>query len=174
MVRELTADLRCIVDLRRAMRSLAPIERERVGRVAAVLRARVGSAVSKAVAAELLGVSVQALDRRIKAGDVAPAARPTSTRQAVDAESLLRIAEVAADLRELDLAGSRRVVSGAARRLERQGRLSRVRTVNSSAGELRASYEGTTGVERVAEVAALSEALGIIAAAGREWERHPR
>jgi hypothetical protein len=174
MARELAADLRCIVDLRRATRSLPPIERERIGRVAAVLRARVGSAVSKAVAAELLGVTVQALDRRIKAGDIAPAARLTSSRQAVDAESLLRIAEVAADLRERDPAGTSRVVSGAARRLEREGRLSRVRAVNSPAGELRASYESTTGVDRVAEVATLSEALSIIAAAGREWERQPR
>lgn len=127
------------------------------------IREELGGSVPKSVAADVLGVSLTALDRWVEAGRV-PAVQRRGGREEIAAEALVDLATATAPLRA---AGVRRgIVSQALRALAAQG-LPRPRLrPNESADELWASYRTTTPVERLREAAELSLAATTLAAYG--------
>ena len=141
-----------------------PVERQRIARVIRELRQAVGVGVPKRRAADVLGVSVQALERWIAAGKLPTVRRPGSSRALVDAESLLLLAEETARQRESGL--KRGVLAAALRRLEEADRLPRKLRPNVSAAELREAYRRTTPAERLRTAAERSYAAGVLAAHG--------
>jgi excisionase family DNA binding protein len=159
-----------VVELRRVRQSVSDREAQRrLGRVIGELRQDVGVGVPKRRAAALLGVSVQALERWVASGALPGVRVPGSSRQLIDAEALLALAEEVADLREQ---GERRgVVAAALRRLEAAGRLPRKLRPNQSARELRHEYLHTTPAERLRQGIELSEFAVSLAARGRETRR---
>jgi hypothetical protein len=139
-------------------------ERRRLERVLRELRRSVGSAVPKRRAANLLGVTVQALERWIGRGLLPVARKPGSSRELIDAAALFTLAEEVSRLR--DAGRSHGVLAAAFRELERSGRLPRKLRPNQSARELRDSFLGTTAHERLREVTELSYAMGVVAGYG--------
>lgn len=154
-----------VVELRRVRHSVSDREAQRrLGRVIGQLRQDVGVGVPKRRAAALLGVSVQALERWVASGALPVVRAPGSSRQLIDAEALLMLAEEVAYLREQ---GERRgVVAAALRRLEAAGRLPRKLRPNQSARELRYEYLHTTPAERLRQGIELSELAAGLAARG--------
>jgi excisionase family DNA binding protein len=119
------------------------------------LRRDVGVGVPKRRAAALLGVSVQALERWVRNGSLPVVRVPGSSRELIDAEALLVLAEEVTRLREQ---GQRRsIVATALRDLKAEGRLPRKLRPNQSALELRHEYLHTTPDERLRTGVALSE-----------------
>jgi hypothetical protein len=152
-----------IVALRRVAESVSDhTERERLARVERELRDEVGRGVPKRRAAAVLGVSVTALDRWIARGRLPTIRRPGSSRQEIDADALLAVAEGMERLRER---GQRRGVLGAAIDEARE-RLAPAPRPNQSAQELREHFLRTTPEDRLREVAELSRVLTGLAASG--------
>jgi DNA-binding transcriptional MerR regulator len=155
-----------IVELRRVVPAVAdPAERRRLERVIRQLRAGVGVGVPKLRAAALLGMSVQALERWVRHGDLPTARRPGSSRELIDAEALLLLAEEVTRLREQGQ--TRRLVAHALQQLLDEGRMPRKLRPNQSAAELRYEYLHTTPAERLRSAAELSTVAGTLAGAGR-------
>jgi DNA-binding transcriptional MerR regulator len=157
-----------------ALRSVAnavidPVERRRLERVTRELRREIGVGVPKRRAARLLGVSVQALEPWVERGLLPAVRKPGSTRELLDAATLIVLAEEVSRRRE---AGeSRGVVAMSLRELERTGRLPRKLRPNRTARELRREFLATTPQGRLRDVAALSQTAVTLAAAGAEARR---
>ena len=125
------------------------------------LRAGVGVGVPKRRAATLLGVSVQVLERWVRSGAFPVVRKPGSSRELVDAEALLVVAEEVGRLRELGV--ERGALAQALRTLRAEGRLPRKLRPNQSAAELRHEYLHTTPAERLRAAAELSELAAALA-----------
>jgi hypothetical protein len=142
-----------------------PRERERLRRVERELRQDIGAGVPKTRAAAVLGVSVTALDKWVVRGRLPVTRRPGSSREEIDADGLIDLAEEVTRLRE---AGRTRAVLAAAfERLAPRGRPRPKLRPNQSARELREHYLQTTPPERLREVAELSRVLTGLAQLGR-------
>ncbi len=154
-----------VIELRRVRRSVSdPDASRRLGGVIAQLRRDVGVGVPKRRAAALLGVSVQGLDRWATDGTMPVVRVPGSSRQLIDAEALIALAEEVGRLREQ---GERRgVVASALRLLQAEGRLPRKLRPNQAARELRLEYLQTTPAERLRLGVELSELAARLAARG--------
>jgi hypothetical protein len=159
-----------VVALRRVAHAvLDPEERRRLERVIRELRREIGVGVPKRRAARLLGVSVQALEPWVKRGLLPAVRKPGSTRELLDAETLIVLTDEVTRRRE---AGEGRgVVAMSLHELERTGRLPPKLRPNQSARELRREYLQTTPARRLLDVAALSRTAVTIAAAGAEARR---
>lgn len=157
-----------------ALRSVAnavidPVEHRRLESVTRQLRRQIGVGVPKRRAARLLGVSVQALEPWVERGLLPAVRKPGSTRELVDAETLIVLTEEVTQRRE---AGeSRGVVATSLRALERTGRLPRKLRPNQSARELRREFLATTPQGRLRDAATLSQTAVALAAAGVEARR---
>jgi hypothetical protein len=139
-------------------------ERLRLKRVERDLRREIGVGVPKKRAASVLGVSVTALDKWIARGRLPVVRRPGSSRQEIDADALLDVAEEVTRVRE---AGRERgVLAAAFERLEATGRPRPKPRPNQSPRELRDHYLRTTPRERLAEAAELSRVQTDLAARG--------
>jgi SRSO17 transposase len=147
-----------VVALRCVAPSVAsPRESQRLRRVERELRREIGVGVPKTRAAAVLGVSVTALDKWIARGLLPVVRRPGSSREEIDADALLDLAEEVTRLRE---AGRMRgVLAAAFRRLAESGRPRPKLRPNQSARELREHYLATTPRDRLREVAELSRVL---------------
>ncbi len=86
----------------------------------------------------MLGVSVQALERWVRSGALPVVRKPGSSRELIDAEALLVVAEEVGRLREEGV--ERGVLADALRTLRAEGRLPRKLRPNQSAAELRHEY----------------------------------
>ncbi len=156
-----------VLALRRAGTAVAD-QRERRGlkRVERELQRAIGVGVPKRRAAAVLGVSVTALDNWIRRGRLPVVRRPGSSREQIDADALLDLAEEVTRLREDGQV--RALLATAFERLAEHG-LPRPRLrPNQSAGELREHYRQTTPDERLREVAELSRVLTALAGRGAE------
>jgi DNA-binding transcriptional MerR regulator len=155
-----------IVALRRVEAAVRdPVERQRLDRVIRALRREVGSGVPKRRAARLLGVSVQALDRWVERGLIPVVRKPGSTRELLDAETVILLAEEVS--RRRDSGEQRGVLAASLRELERTGRLPRRLRPNATPRELRRTFLETTPGERLRDAAELSRTAAALAAAGR-------
>jgi hypothetical protein len=154
-----------VIALRLAKPAVAdPRELRRLKRVERALRREIGVSVPKTPAAVVLGVSVTALDKWIARGRLPVVRRPGSSRQEIDADALLDLAQEVTQLRE---AGETRgVLATAFERLAKQGRPRPKARPNQSARDLRAQYKRTTPRERLRETAELSRVLTELAARG--------
>jgi hypothetical protein len=154
-----------VVSLRRAGTALTdPLERRRLKRVERELQRAIGVGVPKRRAAAALGVSVTTLDKWIARGRLPVVRRPGSSREQIDADALLDLAEEVARLRE---DGQKRaLLAGAFERLAQQGRPRPKLRPNQPAAELRARYRQTTPSQRLRETAELSRVLTDLAARG--------
>jgi DNA-binding transcriptional MerR regulator len=159
-----------VVALRRVAHAvLDPEERGRLERVIRELRREIGVGVPKRRAARLLGVSVQALQPWLERGLLPAVRKPDSTRELLDAETVIVLAEEVSRRRE---AGERRgVVAASLRELERTGRLPRKLRPNQTARELRRVFLATTPQGRLRDAAALSQTAVVLATAGAEARR---
>jgi DNA-binding transcriptional MerR regulator len=159
-----------VIALRRVADAVVdPVEHRRLEGVTRELRREIGVGVPKRRAARLLGVSVQALEPWVERGLLPAVRKPGSTRELLDAETLIVLAEEVTRRRE---AGeSRGVVAASLRELERSGRLPRKLRPNQTAHELRREFLATTPQGRLREVAALSQTAVALAAAGTEARR---
>jgi DNA-binding transcriptional MerR regulator len=152
-----------VVELRRVRQTITdPDGRRRLGRVIRELRASVGVGVPKRRAAAMLGVSVQALERWVRSGALPVVRRPGSSRELIDAEALLVVAEELTHLREEGV--ERGALAAALRTLRAEGRLPRKLRPNQSAAELRHEYLHTTPAERLRAAVELSEVASSLAA----------
>lgn len=150
------------VELRRVRRTIAdPEGRRRLGRVIRELRATVGVGVPKRRAAALLGISVQALERWVGNGALPVVRKPGSSRELIDAEALLVVAEEVARLREQGV--ERGALAQALRTLQAEGRLPRKLRPNQSAAELRHEYLHTAPADRLRAAVELNEAASALA-----------
>ncbi|HJX46920.1 MAG TPA: hypothetical protein VJ375_03675, partial [Gaiellaceae bacterium] len=119
------------VELRRVRQTVVdPDGRRRLGSVIRELRASVGVGVPKRRAATLLGVSVQALERWVRSGALPVMRKPGSSRELIDAEALLVVAEEVGRLRELGV--ERGALAEALRTLRAEGHLPRKLRPNQS------------------------------------------
>lgn len=151
-----------VVELRRIRRTITdPDGRRRLGRVIRGLRASIAAGVPKRRAAATLGVSVQALERWVRSGALPVVRRPGSSRELIDAETLLVVAEEVARLREEGV--ERGALATALRTLQAEGRLPRKLRPNQSAAELRYEYLQTTPAERLRTAVELSELASSLA-----------
>lgn len=141
-----------------------PRERDRLKRVERDLRREIGVGVPKTRAAAVLGVSVTALDKWVARGRLPVVRRPGSSREAIDADALLDLAEEVTRLREAGR--TRGLLATAFERLAKQGKPRPKPRPNQSAAELRAHYLGTTPCDRLRESAELSRILTGLAARG--------
>jgi hypothetical protein len=162
-----------IVALRRVAGAvLDPDERRRLERVIRDLRRELGVGVPKRPAARLLGVSVQGLEPWIELGVLPTVRKPGSTRELLDAEALIVVAEEVTRRREAGQ--SRGVVAASLRELERTERLPRKLRPNQPAHELRREFLETSPQRRLRDFAALSRTAASIAAAGAEARKRQR
>jgi hypothetical protein len=154
-----------IVALRRVLASVEdPVERRRLAAVVRQLRRQLGVGVPKRRAAASLGVSVQALEALVRAGAVPTTRRPGSSRELIDSEALLALAEEVDRRRD---SGRERVLAQAVRAVRDAGRMpSKVRP-NQPAGELRHEYLHSTPAGRLQAGIALSETAHMLAANAR-------
>jgi hypothetical protein len=141
----------------------------RIRRAERLVRREIGPSVPKRRAAALLGVSVPGVQRWIDAGRL-PVLRRPGGRQEVEARALLDVLEEVRHLRE-DEGVSRGVLAEAFRRLEERGLPRPNLRPNPSPRELRASYLNTTPIERLEQVAELSEVATTLSAIGAEARR---
>jgi hypothetical protein len=156
-----------VVELRRVRRTVVdPDGRRRLGRVIRELRASVGVGVPKRRAAAMLRVSVQALERWVRSGALPVVRRPGSSRELIDAEALLLVAEEVERLREEG--GERGALAEALRRLNSEERIPRKLRPNQSAAELRHEYLHTTPGERLRAASELSELTSSLARPAKE------
>ncbi len=130
------------------------------------LRGGVGAGVPKRRAAALLGVSVQALERWVGDGALPVVRKPGSSRDLIDAETLLVLAEEVGRLRDRGV--ERGVLAEALRTLRAEDRLPRKLRPNESAAELRYEYLHTTPAERLHAAAELAELAGALAGRAKE------
>lgn len=106
-----------VLDLRQAREALPENERESVDRVLGDLREELGTTISKTNAADVLGVSTQALDKWIEKGVLRTRQAPNGRRQ-IPLTDLEELAEEVRALREL---GKKRgVIAEALRRLSEE------------------------------------------------------
>jgi hypothetical protein len=166
---ELLGDL---VALRAAIRAADPDGEERLSHTERRLRKALGPAVPKQAAARALGISLTGLDRWIDRGLVPVVRAPGSSRLGLETGPLLELLEEVERLRER---GERaRLVGAALRRLGRRSpgggrwivsaQLAALPRPNQPAWELRAAAASTTPLERLGEVARLSEELTALGA----------
>jgi hypothetical protein len=154
-----------VVSLRRAGAAVAdPRERRRLKRVERELQRAIGVGVPKRRAAAVLGVSVTALDKWIARGRLPVVRRPGSSREQIDADALLELAEEVTRAREEGQ--TRSLLATAFERLAKRGRPRPKLRPNQSARELREHYLRTTPSDRVREVAELSWVLTGLAVRG--------
>jgi len=154
-----------VVLLRRAGPAVAdPRERRRLKQVERELQREIGVGVPKRRAAAVLGVSVTALDKWITRGRLPVVRRPGSSREQIDAEALLDLAEEVTRAREEGQ--TRSLLATAFERLAKRGRPRPKLRPNQPAHELRGHYLRTTPDDRVREVADLSRVLTELAARG--------
>jgi hypothetical protein len=152
-----------VLALRRIAGAVAdPTERGRLERVERALQRSIGVGVPKRKAAALLGVSVQGLEPWIDRGLLPAVHVPGSSRELVDREALVVLAEEVSRLRAGGL--TRGVLAAAFRELEQAGRLPRKLRPNEPARALRRAYLATTPAERLHDVAELSYTAGVLAA----------
>lgn len=155
-----------IVSLRHVATSLGdPLERARLARVVRQLRRSLGVGVPKRRAAASLGVSVQALERFVQSGAIPAARKPGSSRELIDSEALLVLAEEVGRLRE---AGHSRPLGLALRNLAEAGRMPRKLRPNQSAKELRYEFLHTSPADRLRAAAQLARTGSILAADARQ------
>jgi hypothetical protein len=167
MARALSVDrtIGHVVALRRAGAAVAdPRERRRLKQVERELQRAIGVGVPKRRAAAVLGVSVTALDKWIAQGRLPVVRRPGSSREQIDADALLDLAEEVTRAREEGQ--TRSLLASAFERLAKQGRPRPKLRPNQSARELREHYLRTTPDDRVREVAELSRVLTGLAVQG--------
>jgi len=117
----------------------------------------------------VLGVSVTALDKWIARGRLPVVRRPGSSREQVDADALLDLAEEVTRLREDGQ--TRALLASAFERLATEGRPRPKLRPNQPTGELREHYQQTTPADRVREVAELSRVLTGLAVRGAATRR---
>ncbi len=154
-----------VVSLRRAGSAVAdPRERGRLKQVERELQRAIGVGVPKRRAAAVLGVSVTALDKWIARGRLPVVRRPGSSREQIDADALLDLAEEVTRLREDGQ--TRALLASAFERLAKEGRPRPKLRPNQPARELREHYRLTTPADRLREVAELSGVLTDLAARG--------
>jgi hypothetical protein len=154
-----------VISLRRAGAAVGDErERSRLKRVERELQRAVGVGVPKTRAAAVLGVSVTALDNWIARGRLPVVRRPGKTREQIDPDALLDLAEEVARLREKGQ--TRALLASAFERLALEGRPRPKLRPNQPAAELRNHYRRTTPTERLREVAELSRVLTALAARG--------
>ena len=154
-----------VVSLRRAGKAVAdPRERRRLRQVERDLQRAIGVGVPKRRAAAVLGVSVTALDKWIARGRLPVVRRPGSSREQIDADALLDLAEEVTRAREEGQ--TRSLLATAFERLAKHGRPRPKLRPNQPARELREHYLRTTPYGRVREVAELSRVLTGLAVHG--------
>jgi len=154
-----------VVSLRRAGPAVAdPRERRRLKQVERDLRRAIGVGVPKRRAAAVLGVSVTALDKWIARGRLPVVRRPGSSREQIDADALLDLAEEVVLAREEGQ--TRNLLATAFERMAKHGRPRPKLRPNQPARELREHYLQTTPGDRVREVAELSRVLTGLAVRG--------
>jgi hypothetical protein len=154
-----------VLALRRAGGAVVdPEERRRLRRVERELQRAIGVGVPKRRAAAVLGVSVTALDKWIARGRLPVVRRPGSSREQIDADALLDLAQEVTRLREDGQ--TRALLASAFERLAKEGKPRPKLRPNQSAAELRAHYRQTTPADRLREVAELSQVLTTLAARG--------
>jgi len=154
-----------IIALRRVRSAVdSVVERRRLARVVRQLRRRLGAGVPKRQAAAVLGVSVQALDRWIATGKIPVVRRPGSSRELVETEALLVLAEEVSPRREQ---GEPRALAKAIAALAARGRLPRRLRPNQSARELRHEFLHSTPEGRMRQAVELSEVGATLAASAR-------
>lgn len=154
-----------VISLRRAGTAVTdPRERRRLKQVERDLRRAIGVGVPKRRAAAVLGVSVTALDKWIARGRLPVVRRPGSSREQIDADALLDLAEEVTRAREGGQ--TRSLLATAFEHLAKQGRPRPKLRPNQSAPELREHYLHTTPGDRVREVAELSRVLTDLAVRG--------
>jgi hypothetical protein len=168
--------IRTAVDLRQAVSSARdPAQQELLSTVERRVRRWLGPSVPKRAAARTLEISVTGLDRWIARGLVPVVRTPGSDRLRPETGPLL---ELLVEVERLRRAGrSARLVSAALRSLGRRapaaGRwivpaeLAELPRPNVPAWELRAAARSTTPLERLQEVARLSEVVTTLAGARR-------
>jgi hypothetical protein len=145
-----------VVALRLACSAVAsPRELERLRRVERELREEIGAGVPKRRAAAVLGVSVTALDKWIGRGRLPVVRRPGTSREQIETNALLDLAEQVTRLRET---GQTRGLLAAS--LARPSEKARPRPKLPS--------------ERLREVAELSEVLTSLAARGARATQRKR
>lgn len=157
--------IHAIVALRRVRAAMrAPEEQRRLARVARQLRRTLGAGVPKRQAAAVLGVSVQSLDRYLAQAKLPALRRPGSSREVIDTEALLALAEEVERQREN---GERSPLARAIDTLTEQGRLRRRLRPNQSAAELRREFLHSTPETRLRQGIELSELGAALGAAAR-------
>jgi hypothetical protein len=143
-----------IVELRRVLRSVPdPDDQARLRRVIRQMRLGLDVGVPKHRAAELLGITPQALERWTRSGKLPTIRKPGSSRELIEREPFLRILS---EVRDLRASGEKRPMAKAMNALQERGRLKpRVRP-NQSADELRYEFHHTTPADRVRQAVILS------------------
>jgi excisionase family DNA binding protein len=106
-----------LVDLKVARRSSRGTPAERLRRVESRVRQSVGSGVSKAVAARVLGVSVPTIDKWIERGRIPTVPNGSGPRR-VEVGALVSLGALVEELRERGQTGG--LVATALQRLEQQ------------------------------------------------------
>lgn len=152
-----------------------PAVREELRTVEVRLRRQLGASVPKQTAAQLLGVSVTALDRWIDRGCIPVVARNRGTsRLGVETEPLLALATAVWRLRREGL--ERGLLSAALRELGWRARgrrlvfwsdVARLPRPNVSLDELQLQYRESTPEERVRQLAALNRSTNELLAGAR-------
>lgn len=144
-------------------------EQRRLKRVLRDLRREIGVSIPKTRAARTLGVSVTALDKWIASGRLPTVRRPGSSREEVDADALLDLAEEVKRLREQGL--TRSVLATAFQTLAKDGKPRRRLRPNMPARELRADFLQTTPLERLRTGAELGYVATLLAGRARARRR---
>lgn len=154
-----------IVALRRVRSAVdSAAERRRLAQVVRQLRRRLGVGVPKRQAASVLGVSVQALDRWLATGKIPVVRRPGSSRELVETEALLVLAEEVSPRQER---GEPRALAKAIAALVERGQLPRRLRPNQSAHELRNEFLRSTPEGRLRQAVELSQLGATLAASAR-------
>jgi hypothetical protein len=147
-----------VTDIRLAAAAVRdPQAKRRLRRAERLVLADVGPSVPKRRAAALLGISVPALDRWIRAGRL-PAVRRPGGREEVEVRALLDVIEELRMVRD-GASDEHRPVAKAFARLGARGLPRRRLRPNVPADELRLSYLHSTPLERLRETAELSLAV---------------
>ncbi|MGH2379012.1 MAG: hypothetical protein ACRDGT_11115 [Candidatus Limnocylindria bacterium] len=142
-----------------------PAERRPLAKVIRQLRGRLGAGVPKHRAAACLGVSPQALEHWVRAGALPVARKPGSSREMIDSEALLIVAE---EVQRLRGSGQQRALAKALKTLTREGRIPRKLRPNQSAQELRYEFLQTTPAQRLRAGIELSQTAGLLAVRARK------
>jgi len=155
-----------IVALRRVATAVgSPAERHRLARVIRGLRRNLGVGVPKRRAAGVLGVSVQALDRWIAKGAIPTVRRPGSSRELIDTEALLVLAEETARLRDR---GERHPLAKALGEITARGALPTRLRPNDTSRQLRYEYLHSSPAARLRQGIELSHLAAALARAKAE------